>query len=185
MKRLVEDQLPPEVLLKQGIYIQTCAHIERVLWHIVQLADGYDIGTAPNIQHYFKLKRKTDKLIEAVRTAVTTVPAPLAIMVASLIERVDAGRENRNMAAHGAWYLTREGKLRVEHYLLRPSPTGPVWHYVTQEFPMRQIDLALDDADRLLRIGTYLRDLLRARLLADQERRRIRCYVCIRNWLTA
>lgn len=122
MRRLVEGMLPAEFLLKQGIYLQSCAHLELTLWHIVQLADGHDLGEAPDMLRYFKIKKLTPSLISAVKDAIAKIPARLAIQVAIIVGEVDAGRENRNLAAHGAWYMLPGGKLEAEHYFQRSPP---------------------------------------------------------------
>ena len=184
MKRLVEGMLPAEVLLKQGIYLQSCAHIELALWHIVQLSDGHDLGLAPDMPRYYKLKKSTVPLIDGVRAAVSKMPAALGIELAVLIREVDEGRENRNMAAHGAWYMVPGGKLEVEHYIQKPSPSGPVWHFIDQKFQMKMIDLAVEDVDRLLRKAIFIRDTLQT--LVDHRRFRnvrIGCKHCVQTIL--
>ncbi len=164
--------LPAEFLLKQGIYIQSCAHVELALWEIVQIADGQDPDDDFDRRHYLKIKKVTVKLIDAVRSAIGKIPPPLAIRLSAVVERVDVGRENRNTAAHGAWYLTPKGKLEVEHYFQRPSQSGPVWQFVDQTFSMRQIDLAVEDVDHLLRETVYIRDTLKAVLRNRRTRSR-------------
>lgn len=160
MQRLVERMLPAEFLLKLGIYLQSCAHLELALWQIVQLSDGHDLGEAPDMSRYFKLKKVTKPLIASVRKSIAKLPPVLAVRVAAIIERVDAGRENRNMAAHGAFYLTPGGNLQVEHYLQKDDSGEPVWHYIDHVFNMRQIDQAVEDVDCLLREANAVRAAL-------------------------
>lgn len=171
MHTLVERMLPAEFLLKQGIYLQTCAHIELALWQIVQLADGYDIGAAPDIEAYLKLKKITSKLVAAAKNASGLLPAPLGVRLAVLAARTDAGLLNRNLAAHGAWHTEpNSDKLHVEHYLTLPVASGSPWHYVSRPFSAREIDLAIEDCDLILKEAVAIRTALEARA---SERKRL------------
>ena len=39
---LIEGMIPKHYLLRLAVYLQTCAHIKRETWSIVQLIEGYD-----------------------------------------------------------------------------------------------------------------------------------------------
>lgn len=170
MNTLVERMLPAEFLFKQGVYLQTCAHIELALWHIVQLADGHDIGKAPGIEAYLKLKKRTPILVAAVSKAAGLVPAALGVRLAALAARTEAGLVNRNMAAHGAWHTEpNSDKLHVEHYLTLPTASGSQWHYVSRPFSAHEIDLAIQDCDLILREAVAIRIALEA-LSASRKR---------------
>lgn len=163
MQTLVERMLPAGFLLKQGVYLQTCAHIELALWHIIQLADGYDIGAAPDIEAYLKIKKITPKLVAAAKNATGLIPAPLGVRLAALAARADAGLLNRNLAAHGAWHTEpNSDKLYVEHYLTLPVASGSPWHYVSRPFSAREIDLAIEDCDLILKEAVAIRTALEA-----------------------
>lgn len=170
MNTLVERMLPTEFLFKQGVYLQTCAHIELALWHIVQLADGHDIGKAPDIEAYLKIKKHTPKLVAEGRKAAGRIPAALGVRLAALAARIDAGLVNRNLAAHGAWHTEpNSDKLHVEHYLTLPTASGSQWHYVSRPFSAHEIDLAIEDCDLILREAVAIRIALEA-LSASRKR---------------
>ena len=76
MKTLVEDLVPARMLLQQGIYLQTCAHIELVAWRIVQMVNGVDLGSLAEIERYLKLKLDTRGIVAQLRNAATKCPAP-------------------------------------------------------------------------------------------------------------
>lgn len=165
MQPFVDKNLPSGFLLQQGIYLQTCAHIELAIWQIIQLADGHDLGRAPDIIHYLKIKRKTRDVLKAARIAVGKIPAPLGLRLATLSQRLGTGLDNRNLAAHGAWFtVPNSDRLHVVHYY--PSrPNGiEEWFYVDRTFSQRQIDMAVEDVNLLLLETVTIRDSLRARL---------------------
>lgn len=151
MHTLVERMLPADVLLRQGIYLQTCAHIELTLWQIVQIADGHDLENVPDIQAYLQVKKHTPKLVAAAKNATKLIPARLGLRLAALVARTEAGLINRNLAAHGAWFVQENSdKLHVTHYFTAPTSSGNQWHYVDRPFSRRQIDLAIEDCNLIL-----------------------------------
>ena len=161
MHTLVERMIPSEVLLQQGIYLQTCAHIELSLWQIVRIADGHKLGAVPEFEAYLKVKKVTPKLIAAAKKATGLVPAPLGLRLAALVARVHAGVANRNLAAHGAWFAQpKSDRLHVEHYFMAPTPSGDRWHYINRTFSRRQIDLAIEDCNLILEEAVDIRRAL-------------------------
>jgi hypothetical protein len=158
MKTLVEDLLPASVLLKQGIYLQTCAHIELVAWRIVQMVNGVDTSSTADIERYLKLKLDTRGIVSQLRNAALRCHAPIGLRLMLLARRLGEGLSNRNMAAHGAWRQHPSGKVEVEHYSRAKDKT---FHYVSERFGTRRIDAAVEDADLLLREAVNLHDLFR------------------------
>jgi hypothetical protein len=160
---LVEKLLPSDFLLQQGIYLQTCAHIELSLWQIVQLADGYDLGTAPEIEHYLKIKRQTRSIVKAARQAVCKLPAPLGVRLAVLARQIGEGIDGRNLVVHGAWFSSpKSDRFNVEHYYSKKTNGLEEWFFVDQTISRRQIALAVEDANRVLLEAVAIRENLRA-----------------------
>lgn len=165
MQTLVEKNLPSGFLLQQGIYLQTCAHIELCLWQILQLADGHDLGRAPDIVHYLNIKRRTRNIVKVAREAVGKIPAPLGLRLAALAQRLGTGLDNRNLATHGAWFSKPSSdRLHVEHYYTSRPNGFEEWFYDARKFSMRQITMAVEDVNLLLLETLEIRDSLRAGL---------------------
>lgn len=125
MKYTVENLLPADFLLKQGIYIQTCAHIELLSWRITQMLAGYDPSSRTDIEEYISLKLQTRGLVSRLRKSAIGSKPGIGVRVVMLADRIKAGLDNRNMAAHGAWRLSppplphgqRSAPLRAIHLL--------------------------------------------------------------------
>ena len=158
MKTLVEDLVPARMLLQQGIYLQTCAHIELVAWRIVQMVNGVDLVSLAEIERYLKLKLDTRGIVAQLRNAALKCHAPIGLRMMQLARRLAEGLSNRNMAAHGAWRQHPSGRVEVEHYSRAKDKT---FHYVSERFGTRQIEGAVEDADLLLREAVDLHDLFR------------------------
>ncbi|MFC3086354.1 hypothetical protein [Tabrizicola soli] len=171
MHTLVERMLPADVLLKQGIYLQTCAHIELTLWQIVQIADGHEVGSAPDIEAYLQVKKHTPKLVAAAKKATKLIPARLGLRLAALVARTEAGLLNRNLAAHGAWFVqANSDKLHVAHYFTVPAPPGNQWHYIDRPVSRRQVDFAIEDCNLILLEAVAIRGELEG-LLRERKNR--------------
>ena len=159
MKSLVENFLPSRLLLQQGIYLQTCAHIELVAWRLVQMVNGVDVNSTADIEKYLKLKLQTRQIVDQLKEAALRCPAPIGLRMLLLARRLNEGLMSRNMVAHGAWRLHSTGRLEVEHYYRGADKT---FRYVSQRFGARQIEAAVEDADLLLREAVDLHDYFRS-----------------------
>jgi len=159
MQYSVERLVPSSILLKQGIYLQTCAHIELIAWRLVQMVDGIDPTSPDEVQKYVKLKLRTRDIVKRLRAAATNCHAPLGLRMILLANRIESGLVNRNMAAHGAWRLHVSGQLEVEHYLI--SKDGEL-RYISERFGTRAVDAAVEDADLILREAIDLHERFRA-----------------------
>ncbi|UMA67310.1 hypothetical protein LVO79_21185 (plasmid) [Roseivivax marinus] len=161
MKTLVESMLPASILLKQGIYIQTCAHIEIAIWNIIEIAKGYDMNDDDQRIAHLKRKMSVYTMAKELHDAAREPHPSIAIRMHALANRVESGLRNRNMAAHGAWFLDKNsGYLKVEHYF----PNGPQrhgdWRRDIGRYSPRQVDMEIEAADLLLREACEIRDLL-------------------------
>lgn len=160
MRYFVEQLVPSEFLLKQGVYLQTCAHIELIAWRLVQMVDGIDPSSRLQIESYVRLKLRTRDIVKRLRTAGTKCYAPLGLRILLLASRIETGLMNRNMAAHGAWRFHNSGQLEVEHYFTNKDKE---LRYVSERFNSRDVEGALEDADVILREAVELHEALRRR----------------------
>ncbi|SEM07758.1 hypothetical protein SAMN04488077_10218 [Roseovarius tolerans] len=159
MRCFVEQLLPSEFLLKQGVYLQTCAHIELVMWRIVQMVDGVDPSSRAQIDAYVRLKSQTRGIVKRLRTAGTKCHVNLGIRMLMLANRIEIGLANRNMAAHGAWKFHSSGQLEVEHYFTNKQKE---LRYVSERISSRGVNEALENADLILRDAIELHEALRS-----------------------
>lgn len=141
--------------MKQGIYLQTCAHIELCTWRIVQMVDGIDPSSRAQIEKFVRLKLNTRNVVARLRQSAVKCYAPLGIRLLLLAERIHSGLPNRNMAAHGAWKLHASGQMEVEHYFTNKAKE---LRYVSERFGNRAIVAALEDADLILREAILLHE---------------------------
>ena len=158
MKTIVENMLPAEFLLKQGIYIQTCGHIELAAWQIIQMVEGVDPTSQKDVQRFLQMKLKTWDILEALKKAGNGCRPHIGIRIWMLRADIKEGILNRNMAAHGAWYMENGGKLGVEHYFRDYGDKQ--YKFISGKFLMRSINYAVAEADRILRNAIEIRDLL-------------------------
>lgn len=160
MRYFVEELVPSHNLLKQGIYLQTCGHIELVAWRLIQMVDGVDTASLTDVHSFVKLKLDTRSLVRRLRSAGTKCHAPVGLRLLLLARRIEEGLLNRNMAAHGAWRVHSSGYMEVEHYFRDHSDKSRPLKYISKRFNNRAIDFALEDADLILREAVELHDRL-------------------------
>ncbi|WP_324754619.1 hypothetical protein [Roseovarius sp. Pro17] len=162
MRTVVESMLPATFLVRYAIYMQSCAHIELASWHIVQLAQGYELYTPARIEHFLKVKMSTSKLVEALRRSNSYGPVGIQLRIRLAAIRVKQGMTNRNLAAHGAWFHNDgKGALSVEHYFQQRVGDAKQWMHVDENISHRQIDEAVEEADLLLRELIDIREELK------------------------
>lgn len=158
MKTLVEEMLPARFLANYAVYLQTCAHLELTVWHIVLLARNEDTETDQYLAGHLNLRISAYQLRKALREVVPLCPPHLGLRVCNLANKVNDGYENRNTAAHGAWHVDRRTeRLHVEHYLKRGKAPKVQFFHITEPFNQKQIDGAVEEADRLLRSAVDIR----------------------------
>lgn len=161
MRTLVEQMLPARFLTDYAVYMQSCAHLELVVWHIVQLAQNQDARTDRLLHGLLEIRTTPYELRKQLRKSVKLCPALLGLRVCQLANEISEGYENRNMAAHGAWHFDgTDGQLRVEHYFGRGPRKDRIFYHVVDPVTPRQIEFAVQDVDRILRSAVDLRSQL-------------------------
>ena len=151
--------IPARALTDLAVYLQTCAHIENAAWAIVRLSkrevDSLDHG---RFIESVKLKAVTRRLVEEFQYAASRCPPAIAVQIVLLHSRIEAGLINRNLAAHGAFFVDDFAKgVLVEHYFSTGSGAQKTWHHVPQRISRREIEEAIDEADMLLREAVNVR----------------------------
>lgn len=162
MVTLIEKMLPAQVLIKHAIYMQSCAHIELAVWQIVTNLRPdlrFQVGT---FEKALKVKASTKLLLDELKAAIPLAPYYLIPALKDLSIRVRTGTQNRNLAAHGAFFSADiQQKIYVEHYW--QDYPSKIWMHVDEPISMRDIQLAIDDVDAVLNEAVRLRNILVAR----------------------
>lgn len=157
MPTLVEQMLPASFLVSHAIYMQTCAHLEHAIWQIILRLERYDAADKKSIVAAFKLKQNTRPMLDALSASIRLAP-PFAVPTLRMLHtRARDGLVNRNIAAHGAFFLNN-GNVQVEHYW--QDYKSREWLHVAEPVSNRVIHDAIAEADYLLREAVMIRDRL-------------------------
>lgn len=170
MDHPITSHLPTEVLTILGAYVATCAHIELVMWDIVLWRhDQTPGGKYQDEQSRASLKKRTVLLLKEFGDCTAVIPASLSLEHRALHSEIREGLQNRDMAVHGAWHMTPDGRLYVMHHekpghQIQSLVPATQLRLVETDFNRERIDFALADAGSI-----YLRLLgLLARLRLSQ-----------------
>jgi hypothetical protein len=146
----VERILPARVLLEIGIYLQTAAHLELEIWRIIIAAEGKTEGRILPVSEYLEVKNVTRKLVDRLSRSAALCSPSVAVRIAVLAGRISDGLENRNLAAHGAFF-SDFGRISVKHFIPRGKKTQRSWFEDNRNFSQRDFRTAIEDIDGLLR----------------------------------
>lgn len=146
----IDNVVSDDVLLIQGKYVQTCAHLEKVLWHILFDAEGYDAAATDDLHAALSQRKVTTKLLKGLRNAIAAGKVAFPDRVKAILDEVDRDINNRHMAVHGAWHMRPDGSMICEYFKNFGSSRKPDWRSYTDPISMEQINEALVAADRLL-----------------------------------
>jgi hypothetical protein len=159
MTTIVQGMIPERYLLAHAVYMQTCAHIELAVWHIVQIVEGFDRSDPAETERFLKMKRDTWTLINAFGATSEKCMPEISGRISELADRIRLGVENRNFAAHAAIYWDDEtSSLASEHYFQRTVDGKKVWlHTLSEPITNDSIIFAVSDADSILREAISIR----------------------------
>lgn len=146
----VDSIVPEYVLLRQGKYVQTCAHIEKMLWYILFCAEGYDVEKLEDVNAALSQRKVTGKLMAGLRRAIKAGKIEQHDRLAAVLDEIDRDIDNRHMAVHGAWLMQPEGTLVCEYFKNLGTKKQPDWRPYSAPISVEQLDEALAAVDRLL-----------------------------------
>ncbi|MCA1284827.1 hypothetical protein [Salipiger bermudensis] len=149
-KMWIDSVVSDDILLRQGKYVQTCAHLEKVLWHILFDANGYDLENDEHINAAFSQRKVTTKLISGLRGAIKAGQVAFPDRVIAILDEIERDIDNRHMAVHGAWVTRPDGTFTCEYFKNFGTSKKPEWRAYSAPISAEQIDEALAAADRLL-----------------------------------
>jgi len=153
--------LPARLLVNLAIYLQSAAHLELTIWQIVMLAEGVDQTSVDQLKSSLEIKRVTPKLVKQLRNSSSKCHPSIAIRICALALKISDGLENRNLAAHGAFFVD-EGtdNIGVAHYFARGKKPNRQWFEVNETLSERNIKNAIEEIDLLLREAVAIRSEL-------------------------
>lgn len=150
--------LPARLLVNVGIYLQSAAHLELAVWQIVMLADDIDETSREDFLHSLETKKHTQRPVSELKKSSAKCKASLGIRIGRLAQQIEQGLENRNLAAHGAFFLDEQSQsFRVAHYLPRGKKPNREWCEYRETIPDRVIRAAIEEIDLLLREAVDIR----------------------------
>jgi hypothetical protein len=159
---LVEQMLPARFLTELGIYLQSAAHLELAIWQIVMYSDGEYEPEPSKLIQYLETKKVTKVLVAELSKAAPKLPPGLAVRVALLSAKISDGLQNRNLAAHGAFFVEPSNSLlHVAHYFAEGKKPNRQWYEANEKISRRTIALAIDEIDILLREAVAIRDAIK------------------------
>jgi hypothetical protein len=158
---LVERMLPARFLTELGIYLQSAAHLELAVWQIVMYSDG-QFEPEPNILiEYLETKKHTPVLVDQLKKSVAKLPPSIGIRVSMLASKISQGLQNRNLAAHGAFFVdSSSSNLHVSHYYAEGKKPNRKWYEANERIPRRTIVQAIEEIDGLLREAVSIRNAI-------------------------
>lgn len=156
--------LPARLLTSIGIYLQSAAHLELAIWQIVMLAEGIDETSNDQLIQTLEFKKITQKLISRLRKCSRKCHAPVGLRIHLLANKIADGVENRNLAAHGAFFIDdKTDGIRVAHYFPRGKGNDRRWFEYQEAISERAIRVALEEIDQLLREAVEIRSVLESK----------------------
>ena len=148
MTYLVEKWIRKKELIKIGLYVQTCGHIEEVLWQVCFLGFPCDPDDEKCKNKVLGLRNNTSELLKALKSLAETHNSN---ELRDIIERIEEGKETRNGIIHGALFFINEnqGDKLFKH---QNAKRKPEYEWVNYEDPIRAeyLDVALAHADSIL-----------------------------------
>lgn len=171
MKTVIDAVLPRDFLQVMGIYVQLCAHIEKMAWHTLAALQGVDWTDDGQAASMVRLRKRTQDLLKALKAETETSPDEVRDRLKVVVVRIEAGLEERHMAVHGAWsHGSLPNTYRVDYFTNTSGDyRNPVWgayHHI--DFTQEQLAETVSGADFILRELIEIQQLLHR--IASKER---------------
>ena len=148
---LVDRILPEDMLLIQGKYVQTWAHIERNLFFICMLINGVKFETSADINENLPARKNTSELRRKLDEAISSSNGAQKRDLETLVEAFDVEWQTRHFAIHGAWVPNREGPgFKCEYFDNQGERRNPNWRVYAAAISRDEIRAAMDRANQLL-----------------------------------
>ncbi|MGR3512737.1 MAG: hypothetical protein ACU0GG_08230 [Paracoccaceae bacterium] len=151
---IIDNMLPSTFLRMQGAYVQTCAHVEMLLWRIARHFAALDIQNDDKLSEAFQLRKSNQALLKELKRLLPEMPETVTQKLSPILTQIDAEIRFRHMAVHGAWLHKSGGKFACEYYWNEGTRTNPDWKHLDGVVTLQEIKSALLTANDLLsRVG--------------------------------
>ncbi|SDD09432.1 hypothetical protein [Ruegeria marina] len=159
----IEGLLPKEFTYLLGLYLQTCAHIELLTSALVVFLGGLRLENENWFDAYCQVRKLTTKELnkELKKSSELAKEFGFSEDLYALSDWIERFVQNRHMAAHGAFFGTSQGFLRVDYVTNIGSRSNPKFRRQTSAVTRELVDEALKDADRIYLIVLGMIGLIR------------------------
>lgn len=145
----IEEFLPKEFLLKQGIYVQTCAHLEMILWRVLRHAGDLNLDDEDGFHAAMTARKRNTELLKRMRRTLDSLSSDHASELQPILDQIESELFVRHMAVHGAW-LQKGNIFRCEYYENKGTSKQPNWHTHDYDISYPDIDEAIQTVDGML-----------------------------------
>ncbi len=147
----MEGLLPKEFAYCLGLYLQTCAHIELWVSALIVCLEGLKPENKDWFDRYCQVRKlHTKELIrELKKSSELAKNFGFDEDLSALSDWIARFVGNRHMAAHGAFFGSLNGFLRVDYVTNTGSRKDPIFKRSTSAVTKESIDEVLADADRI------------------------------------
>ena len=163
-KALLEDSLPSEFLYDLGLYLQTCAHIELSICTLICECEGLVEGERNWLDRFQALQKlPQNDLLKELSRVVRSASKEVADQVGALVNWMRTYKQNRHIAAHGAFFREEpSGHVRVIYAHMEGTKDARVYRFEQARLTRKDSGELIEDADRILRSLFSIRAALEA-----------------------
>lgn len=153
VKPLIEEQLPKQFIYDLGVYLQTCAHIELAVCELIVTIEFFPENNSVITKRLHELRKLAIKdLVSELRNSSGQVQDDWSNYLVELSDWVGRYKENRHIAAHGAFYREIDTEnIRVFYTHKRKDHGVPVYYPEETVITRKLVLDFIEDADRILR----------------------------------
>lgn len=150
---LVEAHLPQQFIYDLGLYLQTCAHIEVAVCSLLAEIECRLDGRVKKADKFHELRKvPIGDLTRLLGKKSKHLDGEWGEFLEAISELVGRYKENRHIAAHGAFFVKQPEKTLKVLYTHKVRNHGKVFFRPEETEISRELVLELiADADRLLR----------------------------------
>lgn len=133
------------------MYVQTCAHIEHVLWLITWTCSPCEKNDTKEQNRILRLRSFTGELMAELTKVADSLPQAEQKYLKAVLEKVSKGFDTRHGIVHGALSFDAESKgYKMHRHHNSGSHKEPVWVHYDNPFPATHLDVALTNAESIL-----------------------------------
>ncbi|WP_170326818.1 hypothetical protein [Ruegeria arenilitoris] len=147
----VEHLIRREFAYELGLYLQTCAHIEMMASALIVCLRGLEPESEDWFHEYCKVRKlHTDQFLKQLgKCSEAAKKFGFSDELSKLSDWIKRFVQNRHMAAHGAFFDSHQGFMRVDFVKKTGTKNEPKFQRENTAVTREQVDVVLKDADRI------------------------------------